>query len=110
MMQVYQLHKQLAKNSPIRFNHPTKRDSLHCNRLKPVLNSGSGDMVATVDGIETLGEITKGAVEMTVKFTRDETLKSRQTSSRWYEAIIRVTRTARAVPANAQMTSTRESS
>lgn len=59
------------------------------DELKPVLDFGSGDVVATVDGVQTTGEITKNGQTLTVKFTRDEALKSGKPVHVEFKAIIR---------------------
>lgn len=59
------------------------------DELKPVLDFGSGDVIATVDGVQTAGEITKNGQTLTVKFTRDEALKSGKPVHVEFKAIIR---------------------
>lgn len=59
------------------------------DELKPVLDFGSGDVTATVDGVQTAGEITKNGQTLTVKFTRDEALKSGKPVHVEFKAIIR---------------------
>lgn len=59
------------------------------DELKPVLDFGSGDVIATVDGVQTTGEITKNGQTLTVKFTRDEALKSGKPVHVEFKAIIR---------------------
>lgn len=59
------------------------------DELKPVLDFGSGEVTATVDGVQTAGEITKNGQTLTVKFTRDEALKSGKPVHVEFKAIIR---------------------
>ena len=59
------------------------------DELKPVLDFGSGDVIATVDGVQTTGEITKNGQTLTVKFSRDEALKSGKPVHVEFKAIIR---------------------
>ena len=59
------------------------------DELKPVLDFGSGEVTATVDGVQTAGEITKNGQALTVKFTRDEALKSGKPVHVEFKAIIR---------------------
>ena len=59
------------------------------DELKPVLDFGSGDVTATVDGVQTAGEITKNGQTLTVKFTRDEAVKAGKPVHVEFKAIIR---------------------